>query len=204
MRVNPETFVRGEKLTSAEAEKSLRCSVASRAYPQASPQVRISCMKTPIVSLVAAGLFLGLTMAQADEKTVSEKASEMWDQTKETAKEVGSAVADKTRETVSRIEDAIDKPDDDARKVEVQLNDSGAQMPKTLPPGKTAFVVKNTGKQKHNFEIKGGSLEKSFWFNLDPDQTKTMQVNLEPGTYEAVCTIDGHAGKEGTTQLTVK
>jgi uncharacterized cupredoxin-like copper-binding protein len=161
-------------------------------------------MKTPIVSLVAAGLFLGLAMVQAEEKTAGEKASEMWDQTKETAKEVGSAIADKTRETIARIEDAIDKPDDDARKVEVQLNESGVQMPKTLSPGKTAFVVKNTGKQKHNFEIKGDSLDKSFWFSLDSDQTKTMQVNLEAGTYEAICTVDGHAEKEGRTQLTVK
>lgn len=161
-------------------------------------------MKTFFLSLAAAAFLFPIMTAQAEEKTASEKAAEMWEQTKETAKEVGSAVADKTRETVARIEDAIEKPDDDARKVNVQVTDSGVQMPKTLSPGKTALVVKNTGKQKHNFEIKGGNLEKSFWFNLEPEQTKTMQVELSAGSYEAVCSIDGHVATEGKTQITVK
>ena len=108
----------------------------------------------------------------------------------------------KTKEAVAAVEDAIDKPDADARKVDVNVTDTGIRMPKTLAPGKTAFVVKNEGKEKHNFEIEGQNLDKSFWLAIAPGSSKTMQVDLKTGTYEADCKL--HEGKEGKIKLTVK
>lgn len=140
----------------------------------------------------------------AEEKTTGEKTAEAWDKTKQTTKEVGSAVVKKTKEAIAAVEHKIDKPDADARKVNVQLSDKGVQMPGSLPAGKTAFIVKNTGKQKHNFEIEGEHLDKSFWFSIAPGATKTMQVDLKPGTYESECSVDDHAGKEPKVKLTVK
>ena len=138
----------------------------------------------------------------AEDKTVGQKSAEVWDKTKETTKEVTNAVVKKTQETVAAVEDAIDKPDADAKKVEVKITDKGVQMPNHLAAGKTAFVVTNSGKEKHNFEIEGQSLEKSFWLAIAPGASKTMQVTLKPGTYEVDCKL--HAGKEAKVQLTVK
>lgn len=154
------------------------------------------------------------TVARAEEKTVSEKSAEVWDDTKKTTKKVTKAVVDttkktskavvkKTKETVKAIEHSIDTPDADARKINVKITDGGVQMPRSLRAGKTAFIVKNSGKQKHNFEIEGENLEKSFWFAIDPNDSKTMQVDLKSGTYEAHCSVDEH-GKEARVKLVVK
>jgi hypothetical protein len=154
-------------------------------------------------------------VAQAAEKTVAEKTEEVWDKTKAKTKEVSKTVAKKTKEaaktvahktkeTVNAIEHKIDTPDADARKVPVTITDGGVQMPGTLRPGKTAFIVKNTGTQKHNFEIEGPNLDKSFWFAVAPKSSKTMQVDLKRGSYEAHCTVADHANKEGKAKLVVR
>jgi hypothetical protein len=154
-------------------------------------------------------------VAQAEEKTVSEKSAEVWDETKKKTKEVSKAVvkttkettkavAKKTKETVKAIEHKIDTPDADARKVNVTITDGGVQMPASLRPGKTAFIVKNSGKQKHNFEIEGEHLDKSFWFAIAPKDSKTMQVDLKPGSYDAHCSVSDHANKEAKVKLVVK
>lgn len=154
-------------------------------------------------------------VAQAAEKTVAEKTEEVWDTTKKKTKEVTKTVVDttkktsktvarKTKETVNAIEHSIDAPDADARKINVTITDGGVQMPSNLRPGKTAFIVKNSGKQKHNFEIQGDQLDKSFWFAIAPRESKTMQVDLKRGTYEAHCSVADHANKEASVKLAVK
>jgi hypothetical protein len=153
--------------------------------------------------VVAAVFAFALLPAYAQEKSVSQKTAEVWDKTKQTTKKVSKTVAKKTREAADRVEMAVREPDADARKVNVTVGDKGVQMPKSLPPGKTAFVVKNSGKQAHNFEIEGSGVDKSFWFAINPNQTKTMQVDLKPGTYNAVCTAEEH-GREQRVTVTVK
>jgi hypothetical protein len=138
-------------------------------------------MKMIIAVLTALAFAFGVTTASAEEpKTTPEKAGEVWYKTKETSKEVRRGVADTTAKAVEQIAESADRPDADAHAVDVTITEKGVQMPTTLKPGKTAFVVKNSGNEKHNFEIEGPRLEKSFWFAVAPDATKTMQVNLEP------------------------
>ncbi len=133
---------------------------------------------------------------------MKEKTAEVWDKTKEVAKETGEVIADQTKKAVAAVEDAIEKPDADAKKVNVQITDSGIQMDQSLPAGKTAFTVKNTGKEKHNFEIEGPNLEKSFWLAIAPGDSKTMQVDLKAGTYEVDCKL--HSKNEPRVKLVVK
>ena len=154
--------------------------------------------------VVATAFAFAAMPLEAQEKSVSQKTAEIWDKTKATTKNVSRKVAKTTRDTVNRVEAAVRDPDADARKVDVKVNDKGVQMQKSLPAGKTAFVVTNTGKEAHNFEIEGAGMEKSFWFALGPNETKTMQVNLKPGTYDAVCTAEAHGGKEQKIRVTVK
>jgi hypothetical protein len=146
----------------------------------------------------------GVAVVQAEEKTVSEKSAEVWDKTKKKTKEISKTVAKKTKETVNAIEHKIDTPDADARKVQVRVTDSGVQMPASLRAGKTAFIVTNSGKQKHNFEIQGEQLDKTFWFALAPKDSKTMQVELKRGSYEAHCSVAEHGNKEAAVKLVVK
>ena len=152
-----------------------------------------------------AGLILTASFGlAADEKTVGEKSAEAWDKTKEKTKEVSDAVVKKTKEAVAAVEHKIDQPDADARKVNVKVTDKGVQMPQSLSPGKTAFMVRNTGKERHNFKITGNDLDESFWFSIAPGSDKAMQVELKSGTYEAVCSMEGHADKEGKRKLVVR
>jgi hypothetical protein len=158
-------------------------------------------------------------VAQAEEKSVAEKTEEVWDKTKAKTKQVTKTVAKKTKqaaktvaketkETVNAIENKIDTPDADARKVTVTINDGGVQMPASLRAGKTAFVVTNNGKQRHNFEIEGEKSRSGQWRAEVPPlarkESKTMQVNLKPGSYEARCSVADHANKEAKVKLAVK
>jgi iron uptake system EfeUOB component EfeO/EfeM len=145
--------------------------------------------------VVATAFAFAVMPLEAQEKSVSQKTAEVWNKTKATTKNVSRKVAKTTRDTVNRVEAAVREPDADARKVEVKVNDKGVQMPKSLSAGKTAFVVTNTGKEAHNFEIEGSGMEKSFWFALGPNQTKTMQVDLRPGTYDASAPLKRTAAK---------
>lgn len=159
-------------------------------------------MKTKHLFAAFAALLCSCAIAHAADKTVGEKSAEAWDKTKATTKEAAHTVAKKTKEAVTAVEDAIEKPDADARKVKVRITDRGIQMPGNLPAGKTAFIVTNAGKEKHNFEISGEGLDKSFWLAIAPKARKTLQVQLKPGSYTAVCKL--HEGKEPKVTLTVK
>jgi uncharacterized cupredoxin-like copper-binding protein len=157
-----------------------------------------------IFRFAAAPLFaLVVVCAQAEEKTTTEKASEAWDATKKTTKEVARDAVDATKRAANRVEAAVMKADADARKVEVRVDDRGVRLPPTLRPGKTAFVVKNLGGKAHKFEVEGSGFEKSFWVAIPPNETKTMQVELKPGSYEAACRVKGHE-KEAKVGLVVK
>ena len=161
-------------------------------------------IEIPFRMIVAAVCAFCIVPLQAQEKSVSQKAADAWDKTKETTKDVTRKTVAKTKQVANRVEAAVREPDADARKVQVKVNDKNIQMPNSLPAGKTAFVVTNAGKDRHDFEITGQGLEKSFWFNLAPNQTKTMQVELKPGSYQAACDIAEHRGKEAPFKLTVK
>jgi uncharacterized cupredoxin-like copper-binding protein len=65
------------------------------------------------------------------------------------------------------------------------------------------FDLSNDGEQVHNLEVEGNGIEEVS-DDLDPGQTGKLTVDLEPGTYEIYCAIDGHKdlGMEG--ELTVQ
>lgn len=145
-------------------------------------------MKTLRLLLVPVSIALAVLPLQAADQDTS----------------VPHKVAQKTRQAANSAEAALDKPDADARKVTVRVDERGVHMPSNLNAGKTAFVVKNVGKEPHNFEVRGSGLKKSFWIDLPPNESKSMQVDLQPGSYEADCQLKSHRGKEATVHLTVK
>jgi hypothetical protein len=73
--------------------------------------------------------------------------------------------------------------------VEVHLNEGQIQMPSTVAPGKTVFKVVNDGNAIHGFEIQGPGGEKSVP-SVNPGQTASLEMILDPGTYRVASPVD--------------
>lgn len=162
-------------------------------------------MKTTIfVSLALAAVMpVALAQEKKSDKTLGEKTAETLDKAADKAKNAGSAVVDTTKKVADAVVDAV-TPDKDARQVEVKLVEHRIEMPKSLKPGKTAFVVRNDGKEKHNFGIQGEGIEKKFLLSLSPQETKVLHVDLKPGSYSAYCPVKDHDAEGMKVSLTVK
>lgn len=162
-------------------------------------------MKTTL--LVSILLAAAVSIAAAEEKnavqSLGEKTGAALGKAKETTKDAGRAIADTTKKATESVVDAI-TPESDARKVEVKLSERQIDIPKRLEPGKTAFVVHNSGKEKHNFEIQGEGIEKKFFSDIGPNETKVLHVNLKPGNYKAYCPVKDHSSEGMSVNLTVK
>lgn len=91
-----------------------------------------------------------------------------------------------------------------AGEVQVSLTDFSIEMPETLPAGPTTFRVSNDGAVEHNFEVEGQGLEEELEENLAPGDTGTLQVDLEPGTYEIYCPVGDHDDRGMRMELTVE
>ncbi len=73
----------------------------------------------------------------------------------------------------------------------------------TVAAGEVSFEVTNDGTQPHDLEVEGDGVEE-VTDTIDAGASDTLTVDLEAGTYELYCTIDGHKdlGMEG--ELTVE
>jgi uncharacterized cupredoxin-like copper-binding protein len=156
-------------------------------------------MKTFFSIILAVTVSIGTVRAQGPVQ----KATDVAEDTAETAKNVGHSVAKGTKKAVNTVVDAL-TPDADARRVDVTLGEYKMDMPTSLKPGKTAFIVKNAGKQKHNFEVKGNGTDQRFLVDLAPKQTKVLHVNLKRGTYTVYCPVGDNQKKGMETSLTVR
>src|SRR5215208_5032851 len=150
-------------------------------------------MKTVLLipAVLAAALSIASAQEKKSDKTLGEKTSETLQKAGEKVKDTGRAVADTTKKATDTVVDAV-TPDKDARKVEVKLVDHRIDMPKQIEAGKTAFVVHNAGKDKHNFEVAGEGIDKKFMANVAPNETKVLHVDLKPGTYKVYCPVGDH------------
>ena len=73
----------------------------------------------------------------------------------------------------------------------------------TVPAGEVSITAVNDGATVHNLEVEGNGVEE-ITDDLDPGQSGTLTLDLQPGEYELYCAIGTHAdqGMEGT--LTVE
>jgi plastocyanin len=70
---------------------------------------------------------------------------------------------------------------------------------KTVKHGRLTFVIGNSGKTAHNFEIAGHVAA-----TIAPGKTTRLSVTLKPGRYPYMCTVDSHAklGMKGVLRVT--
>ena len=162
-------------------------------------------MRTIISSTIALAAAISLAGAQEQkpDKTLGQKTSDTLQKAGEKTKDAGRTIVDTTKKAANAVVDAV-TPDKDAHEVEVKLVEHRIEMPKQVAPGKTAFVVRNVGKEKHNFEIQGEGIEKKFLAAVDPQQTKVLHVDLKPGTYKVYCPVKDHDAEGMKLTLTVK
>ena len=138
------------------------------------------------IHLIALSVAASLSLAAADEKTVTEKAKDALTEAGETTKDALNKAAEMTKEASKTVVDAV-SPDADATPVAVTVDDVTLNLPATVAAGKTAFVVKNNGKEKHNFRVKGDGVDERFLLDVKPADSKVMHVTLKPGRYEVTC-----------------
>jgi uncharacterized cupredoxin-like copper-binding protein len=100
-------------------------------------------------------------------------------------------------------EEAASPVPEDASTTEVGLIEYEIMMPTSLSAGSQAFRVTNNGTMGHNFEVEGQGIEEAFETDLSAGETQTMQLNLEPGTYEVYCPVGNHREQGMEIQLTV-
>jgi uncharacterized cupredoxin-like copper-binding protein len=83
----------------------------------------------------------------------------------------------------------------EAQSVEVKLAGHDINMPESLPSGFVTFEVTNEGESVHGFEIAGPGTDEKVE-GIPPGETRTIQVDLQPGTYRVYCPVADH-GKTG-------
>jgi uncharacterized cupredoxin-like copper-binding protein len=91
----------------------------------------------------------------------------------------------------------------EANTVDVSLVEMAIQMPAELPAGRTTFEVSNRGEFRHSFLMRGEGIEEVFDDDLDPGETNSMTIDLEPGQYEIICPVGNHAAQGMSLTLTV-
>ncbi len=148
-----------------------------------------------IFLLVFAGL-VSTALAQ-----VEDTAKDVVHSTVQGTKKAAHKVANGARKAVEKIEDVF-TPEPDAHRVDVTVTDDKIDMPASLKPGKTAFVIKNDGKTMQNFELEGEDVDRQFMKAPNPGETKVLHVTLERGTYK-VYSPDSN-GEKGSEKATLR
>jgi len=75
-----------------------------------------------------------------------------------------------------------------------------------VPAGKIVFTVANTGMFPHNLTVtdsSGNDLGHTPTFPA-AEGPKTLEVELQPGTYTIICSLPGHAARGQKAELVVK
>jgi hypothetical protein len=167
-------------------------------------------MKPYVLTSIMLAAALSLATAAEEkkgdkDKSLTTKTTETLGKAGEKTKEAGKTLVDGTKKAVENVKDAL-TPDADAKKVEVKLTDKIVGVPEKLDAGKTAFVVKNEGKEKHLFAVSGEAMDQRFFQPVAPGESKVLHMTLKPGKYRAfVPDKDQEKGKETlSTKILVK
>ncbi len=72
----------------------------------------------------------------------------------------------------------------------------------SISAGRVTFDVKNDGKIQHDLVVKGNGIEAKTPL-LDAGESKTLSVDLKPGTYDLYCSVPGHKQAGMDVKLTV-
>lgn len=97
---------------------------------------------------------------------------------------------------------ATDAGAGEGQAVEVSLVDFEIDMPESIPAGHVTFSISNDGGTTHGFEVEGNGIEEEVE-EISAGDSATLEVDLEPGTYEVYCPVDDHRGMGMELELEV-
>jgi uncharacterized cupredoxin-like copper-binding protein len=89
-----------------------------------------------------------------------------------------------------------------AQSVDVSETEFKIALASSPHAGKVTFNVKNDGKLPHDFVVEGNGVKEKTPL-LNPGQSKTLEVDLKPGTYDVYCSVPGHKQAGMDVKLTV-
>jgi plastocyanin len=92
-----------------------------------------------------------------------------------------------------------------SNQVTVQMTDFHfALSQQSFTPGTYTFVAVNSGQAVHAIEVDGpGVSEQRTPGDVQPGQSVSLTVTLQPGNYELYCPVDGHKAKGMDMHFTV-
>jgi uncharacterized cupredoxin-like copper-binding protein len=94
-------------------------------------------------------------------------------------------------------------PSADPTTVKVSIKEFEVRRPTILTPGAHLFQVKNDGTEPHGLTVEGNGTSVSLPTNAQPGETQSLPVDLAPGTYRVYCSVDGHADRGMSVEITV-
>jgi uncharacterized cupredoxin-like copper-binding protein len=77
-----------------------------------------------------------------------------------------------------------------------------ALQPGSIAAGRVTFDVENDGKIPHDLVVRGNGIDAKTPL-LDAGDSKTLSVDLKPGTYDLYCSVPGHKQAGMDLKLTV-
>ena len=109
-------------------------------------------------------------------------------------------------ETITAAQTGVVEADTSAgTTVLVLIEDNTIGLPTTdIPPGPASFTVTNSGQQVHDLVIEGrDGVAVELEGTLEPGQSRTMSVDLKPGTYQIYCPILDHRNTGQQVELVI-
>lgn len=90
-----------------------------------------------------------------------------------------------------------------AETVDVSLVEWSVELATELDAGPIAFQVSNDGSSRHSLAVEGEGIDATLAMNLQPGESATLEVDLEPGSYVVYCPVGRHRDRGMETELKV-
>jgi hypothetical protein len=92
-----------------------------------------------------------------------------------------------------------EKKEAQEQRAKVKITEGSLDMPNRFTAGEIKFAVTNDANEKRRFQIAGKGIRESLG-KIQPGETSTLTVKLEPGSYTASC--PEHRGEQMTFKVT--
>jgi uncharacterized cupredoxin-like copper-binding protein len=139
-------------------------------------------------------LFVGMMFAVVIFGGESEEATAGGEHTTPSAETTTAATTGTTQATTTTAQAA--------ETVDVKETEFKIALTATVHAGSVTFDVHNDGKIPHDLVVQGQGIDAKTPL-LDAGQSKTLEVDLKPGTYDLYCSVPGHKQAGMDLKLTV-
>jgi len=90
--------------------------------------------------------------------------------------------------------------------VSVELDEYAIVLRDTLPAGRHTLRIRNRGFEEHDLVVRPKGSDEVTWETdrrLNPGEVRSVEIELEPGTYAVLCTVSNHESRGMFADLVV-